>query len=258
SSDACGGINRSGGSGSYSYAVKSGYENMPVTFVCWYDTIRFANWLQNGQGSGGTESGTYDITSGGPNSGTVAIPTAETRATWTAATKHWVLPSENEWYKAAYHQPTAQSGDPDNYWAYPTPTNTEPHSDNPASLDYPTNSANFYRDDSTANGYDDGHAVTGLTSYVSTQNYLTDVGAYAQSGSFYGTFDQGGNVWEWDEALIGSSSRGLRGGGSVPDDPVSEHGSIGFRVASVPEPGSLAMLLGIALTALLYWWRKHV
>jgi formylglycine-generating enzyme required for sulfatase activity len=269
SSDARGGIARSGGEGSYSYAVKSGYENMPVTFVCWYDTIRFANWLQNGQGSGGTESGTYDITSGGPNSGTVAIPTAETRATWTAATKHWVLPSENEWYKAAYHQPTAQSGDPDNYWAYPTPTNTEPHSDNPASLDYPTNSANFYRDDSTANGYDDGHAVTGLTSYVSTQNYLTDVGAYAQSGSFYGTFDQGGNVWEWDEALIGSSSRGLRGGGwgNYSDsfaasyrfsiDPTNESLGVGFRVASVPEPGSLAMLLGIALTALLYWWRRR-
>ena len=83
SSDARGGINRSGSSGSYTYAVKSGYENMPVTYVCWYDAIRFANWLQNGQGSGSTETGTYTITGGGYNSGTVAIPNAATRATWT-------------------------------------------------------------------------------------------------------------------------------------------------------------------------------
>ena len=272
SSDARGGINRSGSSGSYTYSVKSGYENMPVTYVCWYDTIRFANWLQNGQGSGSTESGTYDITGGGVNSGTVAIPTAETRATWTAATKHWVLPSENEWYKSAYHQPTAQGGDTDNYWAYPTATNDVPHSDNPALLAFPTNSGNFYRDDSVANGYDDGYAVTGSTSWDNNQNYLTNVGAYAESDSFYGTFDQGGNVWEWNEADIygDSSSRGLRGGvwsdysyslaasSRLNDFPAYEGYGIGFRVASVPEPGSITMLLGIALTALLYYWRKHV
>jgi formylglycine-generating enzyme required for sulfatase activity len=273
SSDARGGINRSGSSGSYSYAVKSGYDNMPVTFVCWYDCVRFANWLQNGQGispgTGDTEGGTYKITGGGPNSGTVEVPDAATRATWTAANPHWVLPSENEWYKSAYHQPSGQGGDADGYWAYPTATNTEPHSDNPASLAFPTNSANFYRDDSVANGYDDGYAVTGSTGYVSTQNYLTNVGAYTQSDSFYGTFDQGGNVWEWNEALIGSS-RGLRGGVwsnysysllssyRYYINPAFESSLIGFRVASVPEPGSITMLLGIALTMLLYCWRKHV
>ena len=36
----------------------------------------------------------------------------------------WFIPSENEWYKAAYHQPAAQGGDGDNYWAYPTGTNS--------------------------------------------------------------------------------------------------------------------------------------
>jgi hypothetical protein len=75
--------------------------------------------------------------------------------------------------------------------------------------------------------------------------------------SFYGTFDQGGNAWEWNNAVIGGN-RGLRGGSfAVADgglradqrinlDPTYTNDSIGFRVASfgvVPEPGSLGLLL---------------
>jgi hypothetical protein len=48
-----------------------------------------------------------------------------------------------------------------------------------------------------------------------------------------------------------------------PNDvtPVILNSNLDFYTVNVrfvtPEPGSLAMLLGIALTALLYWWRKH-
>ena len=45
-----GGITRSGSSGSYSYSAIAGRENMPVNFVSFYDSLRFANWLGNGQG----------------------------------------------------------------------------------------------------------------------------------------------------------------------------------------------------------------
>ena len=44
-----GGITRSGGSGSYGYSVKAGHENKPVVFVSFYDALRFANWLHNGE-----------------------------------------------------------------------------------------------------------------------------------------------------------------------------------------------------------------
>ena len=69
-------IQRSGSSGSYTYSVASDYANRPVNYVSWYCAIRFANWLTNGQGSGDTESGSYLITGGGTNPGTVPVPTA--------------------------------------------------------------------------------------------------------------------------------------------------------------------------------------
>ena len=98
--------------------------------------------------------------------------------------------------------------------------------------------------------------------YDYTPGTLTDVGAYALSGSPSGTFDQGGNVWEWHEQIKYGSNRGLRGGAwlyyadglaagnSRIDYPALGSYSIGFRVASIPEPSTallvLTGLLGLA------------
>jgi formylglycine-generating enzyme required for sulfatase activity len=250
-------IQRSGSSGSNTYSVADDWANRPVNHVSWYDCIRFANWLQNGQGitgSGDTESGTYTISGSGPN-WTVAIPSAATRATWTPATAHWVLPSEDEWYKASYYDPTLNGG-AGGYWDYPTKSNTAPSNVGSDGYSDPGNHANYEN-----SGYTLGSPY-----------YRTKVGEFENSASAYGTFDQGGNVWEWNEAdfFRDGSSRVWRGGSFYHDSsllssarardgdvPSVEHGSIGFRVASVPEPGSLAMLLGLALTAVLYYWCKH-
>ncbi|MGD2110156.1 MAG: hypothetical protein PVI86_12300, partial [Phycisphaerae bacterium] len=83
--------------------------------------------------------------------------------------------------------------------------------------------------------------------------YRTEVGAYdaKPSDSPYATFDQGGNVWEWNEAVLYDSSRGVRGGSFHVNDvsdlhaanryysgfPALESHYIGFRVAEVSEPG---------------------
>jgi formylglycine-generating enzyme required for sulfatase activity len=73
------------------------------------------------------------------------------------------------------------------------------------------------------------------------------VGSYTGSASPSGTFDQGGNVWEVNEAITGTV-RGLRGGSwlHIPSDlaashqiyvdPTDEDVSLGFRVAMIPEP----------------------
>jgi hypothetical protein len=137
----------------------------------------------------------------------------------------WFLPSENEWYKSAYFQPAADGGDADGYWKYPMKTNDAPYSDQPPGAT-PDNSraANFYKNDGIANGYDDGYAVSGSTTFPPLlQNYLTEVGAYTSSLSYFGTFDQAGSVWEWTESKpnAATTSRVFRGGswGGTPSNP---------------------------------------
>ncbi|NOS70091.1 MAG: SUMF1/EgtB/PvdO family nonheme iron enzyme [Verrucomicrobia bacterium] len=250
------GISRSGASGSYAYSV-IGSGNRPVTFVSWFDSARFVNWLHNGQPTGAqnaatTEQGAYTLN--GALSGIITRNTG-----WT-----YGLPSQNEWYKAAFHQPVAQGGDVDNYWLYPTASNAMPNSRNGSGSD--ANSANYFRDDGIANGFNGGYAVNNSITPPSG-NALTDVGSFSLADSFYGTFDQGGSVWEWNDA-IDVGFRGMRGGawnaieptlravsGGNVFDPAGEDVKAGFRIAIVPEPGVIGLMaLG---TALLAWQRKR-
>ncbi len=203
------GITQSGSAGSFTYAVTPGRENNPAVYTSFIDAMRFTNWLHNGQGAGDTETGVYNITDG----------TTETRAPGA----QYFLPSEDEWYKGAYHQPAAQGGDSDDYWLYPESGNSVPV----AGVD-----ANFGN-------------VSGDT---------TPVGTYA--ANFYGLLDMGGNVWEWNTGQPSASLRGLRGGSWLGDEfylrsssrvgdiPSLESFNVGFRVASpVPGPASGAAVV---------------
>jgi formylglycine-generating enzyme required for sulfatase activity len=253
SSETQGGIVRSGSPGTYTYAVKpsalSGaytYANKPVVFVNSGDAMRFANWLQDGQptgpeGPGTTETGAYTMNG--------AITDAALAAVTRNAGARWWLPNEDEWYKAAYHKNDGVTG---NYWDYPTGADIAPNNNLPSADT--ANSANFFNV-----GY-----TTGNSSYP-----LTDAGAYTLSGSPYGTFDQGGNVQEWNETPFNNSLiRGQRGGScdnlsplmaasfSSADDPSREYGQVGFRVASIPEP-STAVLAVVACGAMLSWRRSN-
>lgn len=227
----------------------------PVVYVDWFDALRFANWLHNGQGAAGTETGAYTLEGHSP----VPSNASSIRRNPDAM---WFLPSENEWYKAAYHQPAAAGGDDDDYWRYPLRTNDEPYSDEPPGNDAPRPAitANYRNYDPAANGYNDGYAVPGSTT-LPPDNTLSPVGAYTQSKSYYGTFDQAGNVYEWTDTLSGKFLY-VRGGNWRGDAAhlsapfryravsTSEFDDLGFRVATVPEPAVVRLLeFGILATA---------
>jgi sulfatase modifying factor 1 len=225
------------------YTVIAGQANKPLAYVTWFSALRFANWLNNGQGNGDTETGAYTLLGG---TQTPSNGSSITRNPGAAV----FLPSENEWYKAAYYK----GGGPNaGYWTYATQSNTPPTSKPPG----PTvaNGAN-YNDKVT------GFALTGTQGYSANQPYLTDVGAYGNSPSAYGTFDQTGDLFNWNEALVTGQARGIRGGswnlddGALPStnrdqlyNPNYANFFIGFRVAaSIPEPiGILWLIATVAL-----------
>jgi sulfatase modifying factor 1 len=258
------GIAQSGSSGSYTYSViapsgttpagASSPGNRPITFVSWFDSARFANWLANGQPTGAqtsttTENGAYNVngaTSGNAPARNVTNPN-------TGATPTYVIPTENEWYKAAYYSPVLNSGS-GGYYTYATQSNAAPGN----VIGSSANQANYF--DGQDTGGKGVYSVTQSASFSPSQNYLTDVGAFTNSASFYGTFDQSGNVSQWND-LDGAagSSRGLRGGGwydtayalsssyrSTSDPSEEDWSAVGIRLASpvaVPEPSTCASLL---------------
>jgi formylglycine-generating enzyme len=203
--------------------------------------------LQNGQRNGDTESGTYAITEGGPNSGTVVVPDAATRAAWSISGPHWALPSQDEWYKAAYYDPNKPGGA--GYWNYPTKTDSVPSNIGSDNYTDPGNHANYKM----------------ISTYtLGSPYYRTNVGEFEKSASPYGTFDQGGNVDEFHDTISSGNNYGARGGnfdysyGGMDAASWSysisgyESRGIGFRVALIPEPGTLILLASGAIAAFIF------
>ena len=208
-------IHRVGSPGSYAYETLGGGDDLtPVNFVSLYDAMRFVNWLENGQPVGAqgpttTEDGAYTITPAGIAANSIARnPGAR-----------FALPSEDEWYKAAYYDPLGDQYSP-----------TRRDRTHRAMLPAPA----------------PGRARTART----RSGFPSVVGSYTDSPSPNGTFDQGGNVWEWTDDREGGDRR-IRGGAfdsvasdlaasnsGLAMDPLTEADDLGFRV--VPEPGRLA------------------
>ncbi len=220
---AFGGIIQSGPIGAHFYTTVPGRENNPVNFVSFWDAARFANWLHNGQPFGiqdptTTDDGVYTLTPAG-----IANNTVTRNAGW-----QWAVTSADEWYKAAYHQPASQGGDADDYWLYPTSSNSAP------------------------SGAQANYLPSGIGNTVPVASY---------GANFYGCYDMGGNVYEMNDSIPAGPFRGPSWGGAydniagwlTPLNPIIylptfERDQVGFRVVAVPATPSAGLLVlgGIA------------
>ncbi|MFN9347542.1 MAG: SUMF1/EgtB/PvdO family nonheme iron enzyme [Planctomycetota bacterium] len=217
----------------------------PATSVSWNEAARVVNWLNTSTGG----FAAYKFTTGGVNDN-IALWTASDTLDYEATNPYrskratYVLPSYNEWYKAAYYNPTNST-----YYDYTNGSNTAPTA--------------------VASGTTAGTAVYGRPFAQGPAN-VDQAGGLSP----YGVMGLGGNVYEWEESSFdlanssGSSSRGIRGGDWDEDSSVLSSSSrlnfflpsfelnyIGFRVASlsssappaVPEPSMMVIgtLFGI-------------
>jgi formylglycine-generating enzyme len=211
--------------------------NQPVAPFSWYEAAAFVNWLNTSSG----KTAAYDLTF---SSGSWSMALWSSEQAWTAGGTNlyrnknafYFLPSENEWYKAAYYNAAGT-----NYFLYPTASNTDPIA--------------------VASGTDAGTAVYNFAGLQPAA--VTNAGGLSPVL----TMGQGGNVSEWmesafdgtnssasqDRAILGgnyqsfwypglttnpclSSARGI----GVPSNEIR---SVGFRVASVPEPSTYALMV---------------
>jgi formylglycine-generating enzyme required for sulfatase activity len=217
----------------------------PATNVSWNEAARFVNWLNTSTGN----QAAYKFTTSGVNDDIALWQSGDagydSSNPYRNSLAKYVLPSTNEWYKAAYYDPNKSGGA--GYWDYATGSDSAP-----ALVASGTGTG--------ANG--NNEAV------YNEQSGPADVNL-AGGLSPYGVMGFGGNAFEWEESSInlvnssGSTSRGIRGGSWLNDsyylrssvrlDQVPNHQDvayayiIGFRVASlssdavVPEPSMMVI-----------------
>jgi formylglycine-generating enzyme required for sulfatase activity len=198
----------------YSYFTIPGREKFPITYVSSFSVMRFCNWLEHHQPTAeespeATESGSFI-----KNDDNKFYPVVGAK---------WSIPTENQWYKAAYYYPTQNR-----YFTYGTGTDDAPSNDLNGANSLP--SANY-------------RYLGNFT--IEMQPHLTPVGTFTKSASFYGALDMSGNVSQWTLTAESEKSANLiiRGGSWNSSDendinfsrygaldPSSRNSTTGFRL----------------------------
>ncbi len=212
-------------------ALTTSISMSPARQMSWYEAAAFVNWLNTSTG----HNPAYNLSFNGEWSmslwGSGDAWQLGGENLYRRKDAYYFLPSEDEWYKAAYHK---NDGITANYWDYATGGNMPPIG--------------------TGGGTAPGTAIYG------GGRSGPQVVNLAGGLSPYGTMGQNGNVREWTESAYDGINnetteyRSIRGGdfgtptgdlissGRTLDYPSGYSDRVGFRVASVPEPTTFAML----------------
>lgn len=189
--------------------------NAPASYVFLYEAMKYCNWLTTGD----AYRGAYQFES------SIVLTNVMSRAQVLATgTFYYLLPTADEWYKAAYFKPDASG-----YSLYANGTDTIP-------IHGTTSGWNYYKD-----GY--ANSSPNLT-------WAVGYGGVEQNG----TYDMMGNLEEWIEGggvvggSYGASKELLRSSAYLPEtlgSPLLEDASVGFRVVAIPEPATaISLVLG--------------
>ncbi|WFB35815.1 SUMF1/EgtB/PvdO family nonheme iron enzyme [Kiritimatiellota bacterium B12222] len=236
-------INKANALGGLGITHNSRGADKPASSISWNEAARFVNWLNVSNGHSAAYKFADQPGDGGYSANTNIELWQSGDAGYDASNLYrnanamYFLPSEDEWYKAAYY-----GGSGTTYSDYTTGGDSAPDGiDSSGDSDF---------DAVIDDGYNQGGP-----------NDITNAG---DAASFYGTFGQGGNIWEWHESagngyngVFGptSENRAYRGGNWLSSEfslrsstrydyaPTSENSAIGFRVASIPEPSAVLMLI---------------
>ncbi len=207
--------------------------NKPATRVSWFEAAQFVNWLNTSKGA----TPAYKFNDQGEF--LLWEPTDDgydPNNLFRNTEAQYFLPSADEWYKAAFYDPVT-----DQFFDFPNGSDTAPLS--------------------VASGTDANTAVFDQPFNDGPADILL-----AGGPSPYGTVAQAGNVWEWEETEVDlvnddpQAIRGFRGSawlGAGSGNPISlsssfRHfiqspgnsiGDTGFRVASIPEPTAMWLMI---------------
>ena len=223
--------------------------NRPAANVTWYEAAAFVNFLNTNSG----RTAAYALTFSN-SQWSMALQSSSNA--WTLGgtnlyrnkNSFYFLPSENEWFKSAYYNPSNST-----YYIYPLGSNSAP----------------------TAIGTNGG--TTAGTAVFAPSIFQIPAGPaeVERAGGLtpYGVMGGAANVWDWVESAFdgtnstGGENRTFRGAAysqlgilinssyrqSVA--PGTSAADMGFRVASVPEPSTYALFLLGAGAA--YLWKRR-
>lgn len=211
-----------------------------ATNISWFEAAQFVNWLNTDSGN----TPAYKFSTDGDFQLWQPMDAGyDPNNLYRNSQARYFLPSVDEWYKAAYYDPSGM------YFDYPTGSDTPPTA--------------------VATGTTAGTAVYDQNSFEQGPADIMLAGGLSP----YGTMGQGGNVHEWEETSLDLlndsvfSARGIRGGSWLSSTnvvlsssfrasnqfPNFGANSFGIRVASIPEPSTV--LIGVLATAGLLLWR---